>query len=167
MYRTPLLDDSDKRDFYAKLRHELLDLIEYEEEWLPALCNAAALFGHQIRDINWVGFYLVKKGLLVLGPFQGKPACSAIVFGSGVCGAVAQTGNTLVVPDVHAFPGHIACDEASQSEIVVPVLVDGRVVAVLDIDSPVKDRFSAEDAAGLESLAALLAVHVDWGALAF
>lgn len=167
MYRTALLDDSDKNAYYAQLRHELLDLIEYEDGWLPALCNTAALLGHQLRDINWVGFYLVKNGLLVLGPFQGKPACSAIAIGNGVCGTAAEQGATILVPDVHEFPGHIACDQASQSEIVVPVLVEGRVVAVLDIDSPVPNRFSHEDALGLESLTALLADHLGWTSVSF
>ena len=167
MYRTPVLDHQDSKTFYVALARELLELIEYETEWLPALCNAVALLGHQLHDINWAGFYIVKNELLVLGPFQGKPACSAIVLGNGVCGGAAQSGETLVVPDVHGFPGHIACDEASQSEIVVPVLVGDRVVAVLDIDSPVPDRFSAQDALGLESFAALLAEYIDWNNVRF
>jgi GAF domain-containing protein len=167
MYRTPLLDDGDKSAFYSALAQELLDLVEYEDEWLPGLGNAAALLGHQLRDINWAGFYLVKNGLLILGPFQGKPACSAIVFGNGVCGSVAQEGKALVVPDVHEFPGHIACDEASQSEIVVPVMVGDRVVAVLDIDSPIPDRFSAEDVLGLEAFAGILAKYIDWSVVRF
>lgn len=162
MYRTPLLDDHDKAAFYSVLNHELLELIEYEAEWLAGMANAVALLGHQLRAINWVGFYLMRNDLLVLGPFQGKPACSAIVPGNGVCGTVAKTGVTLVVPNVHAFPGHIACDEASQSEIVLPIIVDGRVVAVLDIDSPMPDRFKAEDKLGLESFTELLATHIRW-----
>ena len=165
MYRTALLDDRSKREFYAGLKNELLQLIEYEDEWLPALCNATALLGHQLRDINWAGFYIVKNGLLILGPFQGKPACSAIVLGSGVCGTVAASGETLVVPNVHDFPGHIACDEASQSEIVLPVIVEGCVVAVLDIDSPVPDRFSTDDVLGLEAYTALLSRYIDWKAV--
>ena len=162
MYRTPLLDNHDKTAFYSALNYELLELIEYEAEWLASMANAAALLGHQLREINWVGFYLMHNDLLVLGPFQGKPACSAIVPGNGVCGTVAETGLTLVVPNVHTFPGHIACDEASQSEIVLPIRVDGRVVAVLDIDSPVPDRFTEEDKLGLEGFAELLAAHIKW-----
>ena len=162
MYRTPLLDDHDKAAFYSALNSELLELIEYEAEWLSSMANAVALLRHQLRDINWVGFYLMHNDLLVLGPFQGKPACGAIVPGNGVCGTVTRTGETLVVPDVHAFPGHIPCDEASQSEIVLPIRVDGRVVAVLDIDSPVPDRFKAEDKLGLEKVTELLANHINW-----
>lgn len=167
MYRTPLLDDSDKRQFYEKLQQEMLDLVEYEEEWLAALANTAALLGHQLRKINWVGFYLMKDGLLVLGPFVGKPACSAIALGSGVCGKVAESGEMLVVPDVHAFPDHIACDEASRSEIVIPLISEGRVVGVLDIDSPVEDRFSESDSEGLRSMMELLARHIRWSRVLF
>ena len=167
MYRAQKFSSDNTSEFYQKVNHELLQLIEYEDEWLAALTNAAALLGHQLEHINWAGFYLLKGSLLILGPFQGKPACSAIVIGNGVCGLSAQTQETVVVPDVHHFPGHIACDEASQSEIVVPVVVDGKLRAVLDIDSPVKDRFSPADKAGLEEFAAILARYIDWNKVSF
>jgi GAF domain-containing protein len=162
MYRTEKIDPSDKKKFYEQLNRELLALIEYEDEWLPALGNAAALLGHQLQHINWAGFYLMKNSLLILGPFQGKPACSAITLGSGVCGTAAQEMRTIVVPDVHLFPGHIACDEASQSEIVLPIIVKGVLYGVLDIDSPVKERFGPLDEAGLEQFVRTLEQHVKW-----
>ena len=165
MYRTSKLDNSNKVRFYERLNEELLELIEFEDEGLASLANAAALLGHQLDHINWAGFYLLKKDILVLGPFQGKPACSAIVVGNGVCGTSAAEQQTILVPDVHDFPGHIACDEASQSEIVVPIIKDGVLKGVLDIDSPVKNRFSLEDKDGLEQFAALLAKYVKWESL--
>lgn len=167
MYRAPKFSSENPSEFYKKLNHELLQLIEYEDEWLAALTNSAALLGHQLEHINWAGFYLTKSELLILGPFQGKPACSAIVIGNGVCGLSAQTKETVVVPDVHQFPGHIACDEASQSEIVVPIVLNGKLCGVLDIDSPVKDRFSPADKAGLEEVAAILARCIDWSKVKF
>ena len=120
------------------------------------LSNAAALIWENLDDINWAGFYLMKDGRLVLGPFCGKPACIEIAPGRGVCGTSAEKGETLVVPDVHKFEGHIACDGASNSEIVVPIKKGGRVVAVLDIDSPVLSRFSERDREGLEAIASIL-----------
>ena len=150
MYRAAKHENKDKQRFYEFLQHELLNLVEFEDEWLSALANAAALLGHQLDDINWAGFYLVRDRLLILGPFQGKPACSTIVLGNGVCGTAASLGETIVVPDVHQFPGHIACDEASRSEIVLPLVIGGVVRGVLDIDSPVVNRFSKEDVSGLE-----------------
>ena len=167
MYRASKFSSENLTEFYKNLNHELLELIEYEDEWLAALTNAAALLGHQLELINWAGFYLTKGQLLILGPFQGKPACSAIVIGNGVCGLSAQTKETVVVPDVHQFPGHIACDEASQSEIVIPLVFNGELYGVLDIDSPVRDRFSPADKAGLEEFAAILARCVDWSKVRF
>lgn len=120
------------------------------------LANAAALLWQSLDDINWAGFYLSDGEKLVLGPFCGKPACIEIPLGRGVCGTAAKTGNTLVVPNVHEFDGHIACDGDSNSEIVVPIKKDGRVVAVLDIDSPKFDRFSEKDRAGLEEFARVI-----------
>ena len=120
------------------------------------LANAAALLFQELPDVSWAGFYLAEGDKLVLGPFQGKPACIEIPRGRGVCGTAAALDATQLVPDVHAFPGHIACDCASNSEIVVPLHAQGRVVGVLDIDSPVKERFSEEDKAGLEALCALI-----------
>ena len=118
--------------------------------------NASALLWQALADINWAGFYFMRDGILVLGPFQGKPACTRIAVGRGVCGTAVAEDQTQLVPDVHAFPGHIACDCASNSEIVVPIHKDGTVYGVLDIDSPLFDRFSLEDQAGLESFVRVL-----------
>lgn len=120
------------------------------------LANVSALLYTTLEGVNWAGFYLLEDGKLVLGPFQGKPACIEIPLGKGVCGTAAAEDRTQVVPDVHLFPGHIPCDCASLSEIVVPLHAGGRVVGVLDVDSPIRDRFSAEDREGLERLAAVV-----------
>ena len=119
------------------------------------LANLSALLYETLEGINWAGFYLAEDGVLALGPFQGRPACVKIPWGKGVCGTAAATDETQLVADVHAFPGHIACDAASRSEIVVPLRKDGRVIGVLDIDSPLLSRFTEEDRAGLERFAAL------------
>ena len=119
------------------------------------LANLSALLYETLEGINWAGFYLAEDGVLALGPFQGKPACVKIPWGKGVCGAAAARNKTQLVPDVHAFPGHIACDSASRSEIVVPLRKDGKVVGVLDIDSPLPARFTEDDRVGLERFAAL------------
>jgi len=123
---------------------------------LSNLSNAAALLYNTLENINWAGFYLLEGKKLYLGPFQGKPACTLIPLGRGVCGTAAEKDETLLVPDVHAFPGHIACDSASASEIVIPLHREGRVIGVLDIDSPVKDRFSSDDREGLTAFARIL-----------
>lgn len=141
---------------YAMLELELGALIEGETDWLANYANASALLFQRLPLLNWAGFYLVKRGQLVLGPFQGKPACIRIPMGKGVCGTAAAERRTLVVADVHQFPGHIACDAESASEIVIPLLKDGAVIGVLDIDSPVKARFSEADRQGLEAFAARL-----------
>ena len=120
------------------------------------LANTSALLWQELPDLNWAGFYKMTEDALVLGPFQGKPACTRIAVGRGVCGTAAQQDATQLVPDVHAFPGHIACDCASNSEIVVPIHKDGAVYGVLDIDSPLLSRFTAEDQAGLEGLVRVL-----------
>jgi GAF domain-containing protein len=119
---------------------------------LANAANLSALLYHSLPDLNWAGFYLLRAGELVLGPFQGKVACVRIPLGQGVCGTAAQRRETIVVPDVHAFPGHIACDAASRSEIVLPLLHNGRLSGVLDLDSPIPERFDRDDAAGLEAL---------------
>ena len=128
-----------------------------EPDGVANMANVAALMWQFLPDLNWAGFYRVMGDELVLGPFIGKPACIRIPAGRGVCGAAAALGQTQLVPDVHAFAGHIACDAASASELVAPVMVDGRVVAVIDLDSPVKARFDAEDVAGIEGLTAVMA----------
>ena len=147
---------------YQLLCDELRSLAESERHWLPLLSNASALLYDALPDLNWAGFYLIESGSLMLGPFQGKLACIRIPWGKGVCGAAAAGDQTLRVADVHAFPGHIACDSASNAEIVVPLHRDGRVIGVLDIDSPRLDRFTAEDQAGLEAFARVLEEEMAW-----
>ena len=128
-----------------------------ESDGVANMANVAALIWQFVPNLNWAGFYRVVDGELVLGPFIGKPACIRIVFGKGVCGAAAASGQVQLVADVHAFPGHIACDADSRSELVMPVLRGGRVIAVIDLDSPQPARFDAEDAAGIALLAAAIA----------
>lgn len=136
---------------YPLLCAEIRALGEEDGWYVPFLSNASALLFEALPDVNWAGFYLVREGRLVLGPFQGKPACIHIAFGKGVCGTAFSEERTVRVDDVRLFPGHIACDEASRSEIVVPILKGGKTIGVLDIDSPLTGRFSEEDAAGLEA----------------
>lgn len=131
-------------------------LLDGERDFIANAANVAAVLYHALRDVNWAGFYLLRGTDLVLGPFQGKPACVRIGPGRGVCGAAFEQRKTLVVPDVHKFPGHIACDAASRSEIVIPLIKEGRAIGVLDLDSPHLGRFSADEAAVLESVARLL-----------
>jgi L-methionine (R)-S-oxide reductase len=149
-----------KADLYRDLLSALDALTADERDPVANMANGAALVWEYLPDLNWAGFYRLVEGELVLGPFQGKVACIRIPVGKGVCGAAAATLTTQLVEDVHAFPGHIACDAASRSELVVPVVRDGRLVAVLDLDSPEPARFDAEDAAGCEALAALLGARV-------
>lgn len=141
---------------YRQLCAQIMALAEEEPHYVPLLSNASALIWHSMEQLNWAGFYLMRQGQLCLGPFQGKLACIHIPVGRGVCGTAVEKDATLRIPDVHAFPGHIACDGASRSEIVVPLHQNGRVVGVLDIDSPVPDRFSEDDQAGLEAFARTL-----------
>ena len=131
------------------------------DPWANA-ANAAALVFESLPDVNWAGFYFLRGGELVVGPFQGRVACVRIALGAGVCGTAAAQRETLIVPDVHAFPGHIACDAASNSEIVVPLVTHGRLIGVLDLDSPRLDRFTREDARLLEALAAKFVAACDW-----
>jgi L-methionine (R)-S-oxide reductase len=145
-----------KPDLYKDLLSALDGLTADEPDAIANMANAAALLWEYLPDLNWAGFYRNVGGELVLGPFQGKTACIRIPFGSGVCGTAAETRKTQLVEDVHAFPGHIACDAASNSEIVVPIIVDGEVLGVLDLDSPRVGRFDAEDKAGCEALVDLL-----------
>lgn len=148
-------------DYPLLLKHARA-LMEGVSHPVPNLANLSALLWQSLPDINWAGFYLAAGDQLVLGPFQGKPACVYIPWGKGVCGTAAQQKETLLVPEVHAFPGHIACDSASRSEVVAPMLSGGRVVGVLDIDSPIPGRFTEEDAHGLTQLAVLAAESCDW-----
>jgi GAF domain-containing protein len=154
-----------KPESYRELHGQLAALLSGERDALANTANAAALLYHALPDLNWAGFYLLRGNELVLGPFQGKVACVRIGLGSGVCGTAAARRETVVVADVHAFPGHIACDAASRSEIVVPLVHDRQLLGVMDLDSPLTARFDGEDAAGLESLAALLCVGSDFRAL--
>jgi L-methionine (R)-S-oxide reductase len=148
---------ADKPAMYRELRQALEALVADEPDAIANMANAAALIWETLPDINWAGFYRNVGGELVLGPFQGRPACIRIPFGKGVCGAAAATLQPQRVEDVNAFPGHIACDSASASELVVPIVRGGELIAVLDLDSPEKGRFDAEDEAGCVALAEMLA----------
>jgi GAF domain-containing protein len=141
---------------YSLMNKQLLSLTEGVEDGISNLANASALLFHTLEGLNWAGFYLYKNGVLLLGPFQGKTAGTKIPMGKGVCGTAAERGETIVVPDVHAFPGHIACDGDSNSEIVIPLYLRGSLYGVLDIDSPLLDRFSEADREGLELFARTL-----------
>src|SRR5829696_3253322 len=141
-----------KGELYAGLAAELRALIEGEEDFVANAANFSSLLFHSLPDLNWAGLYLLKGGELVLGPFQGKPACVRIPLGSGVCGKAAEARRTVVVPNVHEFPGHIACDAASNSEVVVPLIKGDELLGVLDLDSPSAGRFDEEDVRGLEEL---------------
>lgn len=148
---------------YALLNKQLAALTDGVTYRISNLANAAALLYGALPDINWAGFYLLESGRLCLGPFMGKPACVEIPLGRGVCGTAAKENRTVLVPDVHAFEGHIACDCDSNSEIVVPLNADGRLYGVLDIDSPIFDRFTEEDRRGLEEFAAVLCSALEQG----
>jgi len=161
MFAVTAAPASSKTDAYALLAEQAQALFEGERDAGANAANLAALLFHTLPDLNWAGFYWLKDGGLVLGPFQGKPACVRIALGKGVCGSAAAACRTLVVPDVHAFPGHIACDSASASEIVVPVSKEGRLLGVLDLDSPRPARFDEEDARGLEAVVAIFAGATD------
>ena len=147
-------------EFYQELNRKLESIIPEhgpeEAEWIADLANAAALLWEYLPEINWAGFYLWNQGRLLLGPFQGRIACREIAIGRGVCGTAFEKRETLVVPDVHEFPGHIACDERSRSEIVIPLFRNGEAAGVLDIDSPVPGRFTEEDKTGLEVFGGIL-----------
>lgn len=162
MFEIMKINAEDKRGFYKELNTYLTGLLEGERDWLSGISNASSLLYMMLSDINWAGFYLNRGGELVLGPFQGKPACVRIAFGKGVCGTAARTGQVQVVKDVNQFAGHIACDAQSRSEIVLPIMADGRLIGVLDIDSSVKSRFDEEDARGLSDFVEILRRSVDW-----
>jgi GAF domain-containing protein len=154
-----------KTALYRDLARSLAATLAGETDALANLANASGLLGQALDRINWCGFYLLRGEELVLGPFQGKPACVRIALGRGVCGAAAARRETLVVPDVLAFPDHIACDAASRSEIVVPILDGAALRGVLDVDSPEPDRFDGEDRAGLEEVVRTLVPRIDWKSL--
>ena len=151
-----------KAQRYRDLETALGSLLQGETDALANLANASALLAQSLPRVNWCGFYLLRGEELVLGPFQGKPACVRIPLGNGVCGTAATRRETVVVPDVNRFPGHIACDAASRSEIVVPILQGGVLRGVLDVDAPETDRFDDEDRAGLEAFVATLVTRVAW-----
>lgn len=160
MYEFAIDTNAPKSEMYRELVKSADALTSGETDGIANMSNIAALLWEFLPDVNWTGFYRVVDGELVLGPFQGKAACIRIPFGRGVCGAAAQTGETQLVEDVHAFPGHIACDANSASELVVPVMRDGKVIAVVDLDSPSRGRFDHDDALGIESLAAVIADRI-------
>lgn len=149
-----------KAQAYAELAASAKALVSGEPDAIANMSNLAALVWMSVPGLNWAGFYRVIESELVLGPFIGKPACIRIPLGQGVCGTAAATGATQLVPDVHQFPGHIACDAQSRSELVVPVIVDGTVRAVIDLDSPELNRFDSADATGIENLAAIVAAFL-------
>jgi GAF domain-containing protein len=152
----------EKTELYHLLQEQLKALLENEPFVIPNLSNASALLNIALQDINWVGFYLLQNNELLLGPFQGKPACIHIAIGRGVCGTAVSQDKTQRVADVHAFPGHIACDSASRSEIVIPIRKNGHVLGVLDIDSPLINRFDSADQEGLEKFVQILEAGCEW-----
>lgn len=147
---------------YPYIMEEIKKLLSEESNWIANAANAASTLGFLLHDLNWAGFYLYNGEELVLGPFWGKPAVTRIPIGKGVCGNSAQSRTTIVVPDVHQYPGHIACDLYSNSEIVIPLVKDNRLIGVLDIDSPEIDRFKPVDASYLESIANLIMEYVEF-----
>lgn len=154
---------SGKRALYDELAAQLAALLDGESDPSANAANTAALIYHGLPDLNWAGFYFNRGGELVLGPFQGKPACMRIPWGKGVCGTAAARGAAVIVPDVREFPGHIACDPASRSELVVPLVKAGHVVGVLDLDSPLPARFDEEDSTGCARLVAILIASLGSG----
>ena len=153
--------EGNKRELYRELALQLRGLISGERDFIANAANLSSLLYNTLPNLNWVGFYLMRGGELVLGPFQGKPACVRIAVGKGVCGTAVARRESVIVPDVHAFPGHITCDSASNSELVVPLIHDGEVVGVLDLDSPEFNRFDEEDELGCRQLVALLLQESD------
>jgi L-methionine (R)-S-oxide reductase len=157
---TSVRREGDKATTYLELAEELDALLAGERDRVANAANAAAAIYHALDALNWAGFYFLRDSELILGPFQGRPACVRIPLGKGVCGTAAIKRRSVLVPDVTAFPGHIACDTESRSELVVPLLVSNRLLGVLDLDSPLPARFDAADQAGCERLAAVLAHHL-------
>lgn len=155
MFETRQIDAVDKRAFYEELAGQARGLLHGERNMIANAANFSALLYHALPEVNWVGFYFLENGELVVGPFQGKPACVRISIGKGVCGTAVAERRSQRVDDVDAFPGHIPCDSASRSEVVVPLERSGEIIGVLDVDSPVPARFDADDLAGIERLAAV------------
>ncbi|GHC78515.1 GAF domain-containing protein [Limoniibacter endophyticus] len=147
------IDVADKSSFYKELAIQLRGLLEGERDAVANAANCSALINQSLADLNWAGFYIMRNGELVLGPFQGKTACVRIAVGRGVCGAAVERKISILVEDVHAFPGHIACDAASRSELVVPLIRAGEIIGVIDLDSPSPGRFDEDDRLGIETLA--------------
>ena len=163
MFETTVVAGTGKTELYRELSLALAGLLGDEQDAIANAANTAALVFTTLPDLNWAGFYFLRDGReLVLGPFQGKPACVRIALGRGVCGTAAERRQSVLVEDVHAFPGHIACDVASRSELVVPLLAGGRVLGVIDLDSPIAGRFDQEDQSGIERLAAILVAASAW-----
>ena len=160
---SPAKKHGSKQSLYAELVEQANALFDGEHDFIANAANLSALLFNSLPDLNWAGFYFVKEDGLVLGPFQGKPACVRIAFGKGVCGTAAQQRKTVIVEDVEKFPGHIACDSASRSEIVVPLVRFDRVIGVMDVDSPSLSRFDEEDRRGLEALAEVFLNATDIG----
>ncbi|MBR3189741.1 GAF domain-containing protein [Bosea sp. (in: a-proteobacteria)] len=155
MFQAATISASDKPGFYRELMQQLEGLLHGERDAIANAANLSALLYDAMPRLNWAGFYLMRDGELVLGPFQGKPACVRIPVGRGVCGTAVAKRESVLVEDVHAFPGHIACDAASRSELVVPLIRDGEVIGVIDLDSPEPGRFDTDDQAGIEAIASL------------
>ncbi|RVQ67715.1 GAF domain-containing protein [Croceicoccus ponticola] len=153
-------DNGDKTALYRDLTAAVVAITDGERDGIANMANCAALMAEFLPHLNWAGFYRTIGDELVLGPFVGRPACIRIPMGKGVCGTAAAEARTVLVEDVHAFPGHIACDAASQSELVVPIIRDGKVLAVIDLDSPNRARFDEEDRAGIEAVAAILSSRI-------
>ena len=151
-----------KSALYDQLAAQLSSLLAGEPDLIANAANFSALIFHSLPDLNWAGFYFLKDDELVLGPFQGQPACVRIAMGKGVCGTAASTRTTTIVPNVHEFPGHIACDSASNSEIVVPLMKGGHLIGVLDLDSPLYGRFDNEDEKGLNRLVSVFVESIEW-----
>jgi GAF domain-containing protein len=154
-------ESASKAELYANLQSQLRSLLEGERDFIANAANFASLLYHSLPDLNWAGFYLLRGVKLVLGPFQGRPACVRIAMGQGVCGTAAKQRQTILVDNVHDFPGHIACDSASNSEIVVPLIKDEQLIGVLDLDSPSLGRFDEEDAKGLNELVEIFKAKSD------
>jgi L-methionine (R)-S-oxide reductase len=159
MFQAAPSQAADKAGLYDELAQQLDGLLTGEEDFIANAANMAALLFHTLPDLNWAGFYLMKHGELVVGPFQGKPACVRIAIGKGVCGTAVARRESVLVEDVEAFPGHIACDSASRSELVVPLIRNGDVIGVLDLDAPIPARFDAVDQAGCEKLVGIFLAH--------